>query len=214
MALAVIGAGFGRTGTLSLKLALERLGLGPCYHMLEVFEHPEHARLWSAAADGTATPWDELFDGYAATVDWPGAYFWRALVARYPEAKVLLSVRDAEPWYQSIHDTIHQVSTGDVAGGDPATLERRETVYALARKIVFHGTFGGRLGERDQAIRIYEQHNAAVQDAVAPDRLLVYEVASGWPPLCDYLGVAVPDEPFPRVNTTAEFQARHMAPQT
>jgi hypothetical protein len=212
MALAVIGVGFGRTGTLSLKIALEQLGLGPCYHMLEVFEHPEHAKLWSAAADGDADPWDELFDGFAATVDWPGAYFWRQLAARYPDAKVILTVRDAERWYQSIHDTIYHVSTETDVGGDPATRERREIVYALAKKIVYHGTFNARLGERDEAIRIYEQHNAAVQRAIAPDRLLVYEVANGWPPLCDFLGVTAPDEPFPRVNTTAEFRARHVAP--
>src|SRR5690242_7699355 len=105
--LKVIGAGFGRTGTLSLKVALEELGFGPCYHMIEVFQYPEHAKLWEAATQGKPIDWDQIFANYQATVDWPGCTFYADLMARYPDAKVLLSVRDPETWYESVMSTIY-----------------------------------------------------------------------------------------------------------
>ena len=140
MTLRLIGAGFGRTGTLSLKSAIETLGAGPCYHMLEVASHPGHAGLWHSAADGLPTDWDALFSGFEATVDWPACYFWRQLAKRYPAARVLLSVRDPERWYKSVHDTIYQVlrSARDVEN------EEIRRQIAMARKIVFEDTFGGR----------------------------------------------------------------------
>src|SRR5262245_39057269 len=101
----LIGAGFGRTGTMSLKAALERIGYGPCYHMSEVFEHPEHATLWAAAAKGELSDWSDLLGGYEATTDWPGCTFWRELMDAYPEAKVLLNVRDPERWYTSVENS-------------------------------------------------------------------------------------------------------------
>jgi Sulfotransferase domain len=93
MALRVIGAGFGRTGTHSLKLALEQLGFAPCHHMYEVRAHPEQLAFWQAAARGELPDWDEVFAGFAAQVDWPGARFWRELAEHFPHAKVILSVR-------------------------------------------------------------------------------------------------------------------------
>ena len=128
MALAVIGAGFGRTGTLSLKVALEQLGLGRCYHMLEVFANPGHAAQWQAAADGKPVDWEALFAGYGAAVDWPACHFWRALAARYPEAKVLLTVREPGAWYKSVSDTIYQARldgpVGMVMGAEGEGLRR------------------------------------------------------------------------------------------
>ena len=106
MSLKVIGAGFGRTGTTSLKAALERLGFDRCYHMFEFMEHPEHAKYWDAASKGKPVDWNALFEGYQSTLDWPGCSYYRDLMQRYPEAKVLLTVRDSEKWYQSAQKTI------------------------------------------------------------------------------------------------------------
>lgn len=204
MALSVLGAGFGRTGTLSLKLALERLGLGPCYHMAEVFAHPEHVPRWQDAAEGRPVDWDTLLGGYPAAVDWPVCHFWRELADRYPEAGVLLTVRDPDRWYESVRDTIYRVLCAELPA-DPPLLRAQQ---AMARRIVLDRTFAGRFEDRDHAIRVYEEHNRAVRRAVPAPRLLDYEVSQGWEPLCRFLGRPVPDEPFPRVNSKDEFRAR------
>ncbi len=203
MALTLIGAGYGRTGTLSVKVALEQLGLAPCYHMTEVFQHPEHVAVWSAALDPKPVDWDALFRGYVASVDWPACHFWRALSRHYPDAKVLLTLRSAESWYASVHETIHQVLSNPPPPGDPLA-----AWHAMARKLIDERTFGGRFADRAHAIGVYERHNAAVQREVPRERLLVYEVAQGWEPLCRFLEVPVPGTPFPRVNSTDEFRTR------
>jgi len=203
MALTLIGAGFGRTGTLSVKIALERLGLAPCYHMSEVFQHPEHVAVWSDALDGKPVDWDALFAGYTATVDWPGCRFWRELVQHHPDAKVLLTLRSPESWYASVHETIHQLLRGA-----PPPDPNLAAWHAMVTKLIDEQTFGGRFGDRAYAIGVYERHNEAVQRAIPRERLLVYEVAQGWEPLCRFLERAVPDEPFPRVNSKDEFRAR------
>jgi hypothetical protein len=204
MTIDVIGVGFGRTGTLSLKHALEKLGFNRCYHMIEVFQNPGHAALWSAAADGQTIDWDALFAGYRATVDWPGAYFWRELTARYPEAKVILSVRPAEAWYRSTRDTIFAVSPDDMPPEIPNAAEQ----HAMVQKVVWNGTFGGRFEDRAHAIDVYEKHNDEVRKTIPADRLLVYEPGQGWEPLCSFLSRPVPDEPYPHVNSTEEFNNR------
>ena len=216
MSLEVIGAGFGRTGTMSLKVALENLGFGPCYHMTEVFANPEHVELWEAAARDEPVDWDGLFRGYRATADWPGAAFYEELMARYPEAKVILTVRDPERWYESTRSTIYELTV---------TASRSPTFRLLfgamrflrfgrigrgnlANEIVWDGTFDGRFEDRRYAIEVFERHNAEVRRRVPPDRLLVYEVKEGWSPLCEFLGVEEPDAPFPHVNDTAEMRRR------
>jgi hypothetical protein len=200
----VIGAGMGRTGTLSLKAALERLGFGPCYHMLEVMEHPEHVPLWSARARGEAVPWERLLDGYQATVDWPACAFWRELMAAHPDAGVLLSVRDPARWYDSMLATVYRVASTPVAAMPPHLAPFREMVDA----VVWEGTFGGRFEDRAHAIATFERHNEEVRRGVPAERLLVYEVGQGWGPLCAFLGVPEPDEPFPHLNDAVSFQAR------
>jgi hypothetical protein len=208
MTLAVIGAGFGRTGTLSLKLALEQLGLGRCYHMLEVFQSPGHAARWQAAAAGRPVDWEALFAGYGAAVDWPACHFWRALADRYPEAKVLLTVREPGAWYKSVSDTIYRAMTRPLPDGAPPEIGAQ---LAMAREIVLERTFGGRFEDRAHALAVFERHNRAVEREIAPGRLLVYEVAQGWEPLCRFLGRPVPEMPFPRTNTTEDFLARFEA---
>jgi hypothetical protein len=200
----VIGVGFGRTGTLSLKIALERLGFGPCMHMVEVLEDAERAALFQAAAEGDDAALEKALSGFRSTVDWPGVFFWRELVERHPQAKVVLTVRDGQDWYDSMERTILQVAGQAVGEMSPARTES----MAMAAATVLNGTFGGRLGDRDQAVKIFEDHIADVRRTVPAERLLVFGVTQGWEPLCSFLRRPVPAEPFPRTNDTAEFQAR------
>jgi hypothetical protein len=202
MSLSVIGAGFGRTGTLSLKGALEALGLGSCYHMIEVMNSPSHSALWNSAADGDDVNWQEIFGDYGATVDWPACHFWKELADFYPKAKVLLSVRDPEKWYQSVTNTIYQLLSQPLPDKDAKDFVHRNMV----RKIILEQTFDNRFTDKDYAISVYEKHIETVKNTIPADRLLVFNVAEGWAPLCKFLNVNIPDTPFPRVNSTEEFQ--------
>jgi hypothetical protein len=209
----VIGVGVGRTGTLSLKAALERLGFGPCFHMRNVLDHPERLPLWEAAAADSAVDWDAVFAGYKSSVDWPGAAFWRQLTDRYPDAKVILTVRDPERWYDSVQETIYQLFGGGTESPLAEEALRRipgiATMHAFNRKLVWDGPFlQGRFEDRDWAVRAFLRHNAAVDEEIPPERLLIYEVSEGWAPLCDFLGVDQPDEEFPRLNDPAAFWGR------
>jgi hypothetical protein len=205
MALALIGAGLGRTGTLSLKAALERIGYGPCYHMIEVLVSPERGRHWLEQARSGSQDWDAIFRGYRATVDWPAAAVWRELVRRYPNAKVLLSLRDADRWYDSVMNTIYPVMLQGPPESAPAVLhEFHKMVYEL----IFLRTFSGRLGERAHARRVFEEHNQAVIDEVPASKLLVYRPGDGWEPLCRFLGAPVPEAPYPHLNDTGWYRAR------
>ena len=201
MTLRVVGAGLGRTGTLSLKLALERLLGAPCYHMLEVFAHPEHVALWHAAARGEPVDWRGLFAGYAAAVDWPVGSFWPEVSEAFPEALIVLSTRSAESWWQSASQTIFPTSAK--AAGTPWHAMWME----LARS-----RFTTRLDDRAAAIAAYERHNADVRARAPNERLLEWSAREGWAPLCRALGVPVPEEPFPHANSTEAFLGRHTAP--
>src|SRR5262245_9665357 len=205
MALQLIGAGLGRTGTLSLKAALERIGYGPCYHMMEILVEPDRARQWLQPTRSGSHEWDAIFHGYRATVDWPAAAFWRELVGRYPEAKVLLSVRNADRWYESVMNTIYHVMTQDVPERAPAILRE---FHAMVYELIFEQTFEGRLADRAHAKRVFEAHNQAVIDAIPASRLLVYQPGDGWEPICRFLEVPVPDQDFPHLNDTAWYRAR------
>jgi hypothetical protein len=193
MALSVIGAGFGRTGTESMKLALEALGKGPCHHMKEVLVDSEQIALWRSAAQGDLPEWEEAFAGYNSAVDWPTAYFWRELSEYYPDAKVLLTVRSADSWYESMTNTIFKTLK---ASTDPAS---------IGLKLIGEGVFGGRLDDRAHAIAVYEKNIADVQAAFTQERLLTYHLGEGWEPLCQFLGEPVPNIPFPRSNPREQF---------
>jgi hypothetical protein len=205
MTLELIGAGLGRTGTLSLKAALERLGYAPCYHMIEILTAPERARHWLEQTRAGRRDWERIFRGYRATVDWPAAAFWQELAARYPRAKVLLSLRDSDRWYDSVMSTIYQVMTRALPERAPATLR---DFHAMVTRLIFEQTFGGRLADRAHAKRVFEAHNQAVIDAIPASRLLVYRPGDGWEPLCRFLDVPVPDEEFPHLNDTAWYRER------
>lgn len=207
MGLVVVGAGLGRTGTKSLKSALEYLGFGPCYHMVEVLENPHFIRYWNAAASGEAMDWDAVFDGYRAAVDWPVASYWRELADYYPESKIILSVRSAESWYDSAMNTIFSAANQARVGrmmGDAGS----DAMRPMMRKILVD-TFGGKpLEDKDNALEAFRRHNQAVIDHIAPERLLVFEAEQGWEPLCRFLDVAVPDIPYVQENTREQFADR------
>lgn len=201
MDLQVIGAGFGRTGTLSMKAALERLGLGPCHHMVEVFGQPDTFHSWAAAVRGE--PWDAeaTLAGFRSSLDFPSCVAWRELAEANPDALVLLTTRSSESWWRSFDATIGPHLRDQQP--DPAFPGVRDLFDALDRVV-----FSGRSHDRDVAVAAFEDHNAAVVAEVPPERLLVHEVGSGWGPLCERLGLPVPDEPFPSTNSTEEFQQR------
>jgi hypothetical protein len=203
MSLEVIGTGFGRTGTHSLKLALEQLGFGPCHHMWEVYEsHDYLLPIWMKAAHEGVTPnWDEIFEDFGSTVDWPTDFYWRELVDHYPRAKVVHTTRTPESWVKSAMSTIFvSMSERNEKKGAARALS------TMAWELIVMQTFGGRIDEFDHLADVFRKHDEAVKDYVAPDRLLVYEISEGWEPLCRHLGVPVPDEAFPRTNTTDEYK--------
>ena len=206
--LRVVGAGLGRTGTNSLKFALERLLGGPCYHMTEVFAHLDHVPTWTAALRGQPVDWQPVLGDYVAAVDLPTSACWRELAAENPNALVLLSMRsDAEAWWRSVDQTIFR---GLRDGGDPDPKYDEWRIMAA----VMLERFEPNWRDHDAALAAYERHNAEVIATVPAERLLVWHPEEGWPPLCAALGVPVPDEPFPHVNTSAEWAQRRAAQAT
>jgi hypothetical protein len=203
MTLKVIGAGLGRTGTTSLKAALEQVGFGPCHHMLELFrdETETLTRKWENVALNGLRDWDDIFVGFASSVDWPASAYWRELAGHYPDAKVILTVRDPNQWFESMQATIF--------GERIQERTTRDTPWGrMSRKIINQDTFGGRIDDRAHVIAVYRRHNEAVRAALPKERVLVYEVSEGWEPLCTFLGLPAPKTPFPKNNTTNDFQRR------
>ncbi len=199
MALKVIGAGYPRTGTSSLKLALEQLGFGRCHHMREVIMDPPGARLWIEAADGHPD-WETIFRGYQSCTDAPACSFWRELADYYPDAKVLLSVRDPGDWFESTQATVFSDQMLRRGAGTPLG----ELFAEFFNKVVTR-EFGEHIHDRDFMLAQFERRKQEVIAAIAEPRLLVYDVREGWEPLCAWLGVEVPDGPFPRTNTREEM---------
>ena len=201
MSLKVIGAGFGRTGTLSLKAALEQLGFDKCYHMMEVMLHPEHATEWAAAHRGEDIDWDSLLDGYQASVDWPSCNLWREQRAAFPGAKVILSLRDPDRWYDSVMATIYPNSRRAIDSDDASA----RTFGRWAQELIWDRVFDGRMEDRAHVTGTFERHNEDVRKSVPEDELLVFEASEGWAPLCRFLDVDVPSTDYPRTNTSEEF---------
>ena len=202
MALEVIGAGFGRTGTMSLKLALERIGFDPCYHMVEEMKHPEHDALWQDATDNKPVDWEALFDGYRAVVDWPAAAFWPDLASHYPQAKIILTTRDPDRWFKSISNTIFPTLLTEPGPNEPVTPGHRH----MTRSLIAERIFEKRIDDREFVLDVYQRNSERVLREIPPSRLLQYQPGDGWEPLCEFFWVAVPDEPYPRANDTSEFR--------
>ena len=204
----VIGAGFGRTGTLSLKAALEQLGFGPCMHMLDVIGNPGRIAKWQGVVNGCPTDWESVLDGFTSAVDWPACTYYAQLAAAFPAAKVVLTVRPAEAWYKSMRDTIYAAYEAAAAGklGEGELPPASPDYARLIRQLVWEQTFGGRFADRDHAIGVYQSHIAKVAETVPADRLLVFQVSQGWQPLASFLGVAAPSGPFPKLNDSATLR--------
>ena len=200
----VFGAGFGRTGTMSLKFALEKLRIGPCYHMREVVSRPSHIKLWYDISRGEHPNWNRLFSGFNSAVDFPVCLFYKQLINIFPEAKFILTLRDFDTWYISTANTIYKVPTIL-----PDWFER--VVYPIRMFIVMQvnliwvGLFKNNFSDRDSTKLVYYEHIESVKKIIPADKLLIYNVKEGWEPLCEFLDVDVPDIPFPKVNDTAEM---------
>ncbi len=199
--LEVIGAGFGRTGTHSLGLALEQLGFGPCYNMHAISKNQEHRELWKNALDGKRIDWDHMFRSYKSTVEWPGVTFFDEIIPQYPDARVILTLRDPKSWYESAQNTIFEALELSAHNPDPGKRESQ----SLTRRLILDHTFGGRYSEKEYVLEVYRKHIQHVVEMVPRERLLQFDVRDGWKPLCDFLQKAIPVEPFPRVNERSEF---------
>lgn len=194
MSLNIIGAGLGRTGTASLKVALEMLGTGHGYHMSEVLQDPSKAKDWIDAADGNAD-WDKIFDGYGSSLDYPGCTFWEELAEHYPDAKIILTVRDPVRWYDSVTETIMSEMLVEGTKNSP--------FGELMKRVVFD-TVDNRMQDKDFMVAYFEKRNADIIASAPAERFLLFRVRDGWEPLCDFLGLPIPDEEFPHINSREE----------
>jgi hypothetical protein len=208
MPLKVIGAGLSRTGTLSLKLALEQLGFGPCFHMAE-FIKPEYEPrrvLWEKASDGETPDWEMVFSGFSSAVDMPACVYYRKLARAYPQSKVILTVRDAASWYRSsVATTWAGAPVGQTVS--PARADRAVKMRAANIREVGFDLLENPLDET-HTIALFDRYTEQVKQDVPSERLLVFNVAQGWEPLCNFLDVPTPKTPFPRENSTDEFGSR------
>lgn len=208
MPLKVIGAGYPRTGTMSLKLALEHLGFGPCHHMAEILQHPEQATLWTQVFSGDPIDWDDVFAGYRSATDAPSCFVALKLAERYPDAKIILSIRSAESWWESARATV-------MSDANREGMMRSPNAALIGPMMAKMREYFGRDGEdpaldperpdRDSAIAAFDRHNERIRESIASERLLVFEAGQGWDPLCEFLGVPVPDREYPKANTRQDF---------
>ena len=199
--LKVIGAGFGRTGTHSLGSAFEKLGYGPCYNLLEVTGQTDQTEVWKDAMDGKSVDWDQIFASYNSAVEWPTIAFLPEILEHYPEAKIILTLRDPESWFESANTTIFDALELSAHNPYPGQRESGE----MKRRLILERTFSGRHREKEYSLEVYRRHQQHVIDLVPPERLLQFHIKDGWEPLCEFLEQPAPEEPFPRLNAKTEF---------
>ena len=200
----VFGAGFGRTGTMSLKFALEKLRIGPCYHMREVVSRPSHIKLWYDISRGEHPNWNRLFSDFNSAVDFPVCLFYKQLINKFPEAKFILTLRDFDTWYISTANTIYKVPSILPDWFEKAVYPIRMFIV-MQVNLIWVGLFKNNFSDRDSTKLVYYEHIESVKKIIPADKLLIYNVKEGWEPLCEFLDVDVPDIPFPKVNDTAEM---------
>ena len=202
MGLDIIGAGFGRTGTDSLREALTILGFGPCHHMYEIRDNPPKLGPWyDYFCNGAPLDLELLFEGYRSQVDWPGAHLWRESAAHYPNAKVILSVRDPEAWYGSYSKTIKAFRETELPAEEAHKRRMQQFIEVF---------LGDRFDSRERAIAEFKRHIEDVRSTIPSERLLVYELGAGWTPLCTSLGVPVPERAYPHTNSSADFRQKNI----
>ncbi|MCI5133963.1 MAG: sulfotransferase family protein [Candidatus Electrothrix sp. AW2] len=206
--------GLGRTGTMSLKFALEELGFDKCYHFSGMHKNPEHIDLWRAVARGESVDWESMFQGYQATVYWSPTYDYQSLLRQHPDIKVILTVREPEKWYKSMYETIYTYNRLtlsrklllNVLSLFRPGLKNLHAMWQLQEEILWKKTFDGRFHDKEYAISVFIKHIEEVKKNVPPERLLVYKIQDGWEPLCQFLQVDQPETPFPRVNDSDAFK--------
>ena len=214
MSVKVIGAGMGRTGTLSMKHALEALGYSKCHHMMEVIQNPPQLAYWKEMEKSRTTDFDAMLNGYEAAVDFPGSLYYKELMQKYPDAKVVLTIRPAEKWYKSVSDTIYNLPRGPkrlmmkIIGIFKPEVGHIANVFDYVDNAIWGNLFKGRFEDKEFAIQRFDEWTEEVKRVVPKDKLLIFEVTQGWEPLCTFLNKPIPDIPFPRVNDTAEFLER------
>lgn len=214
MSLNIIGAGLSRTGTTTIRRVIEELGLGPCYNSGELFTHPRGIEFWEALEQGRTVDFDKFFSNYNAIIGFPGYIFAQKILEKYPAAKVILSWRDPGEWYEDISNTVfltgpshaNKLYAKAVREFDPYLAECIDRIHAMQKRILEDGYFEGRFAEKDYAVKRYIEWNEDVKKRFPPDKLLVYQVTEGWEPICNFLGVPVPDgKPFPHLNHRDTF---------
>ena len=207
MTLKVIGAGFGRTGTLSLKEALEKIGYGPCHHMKEVFLNSDQTEYFYLASMGEKVDWDEVFKDYNSTVDWPAAAYYKELSDKYPDAKIILGMRDANSWYDSASTTIYLMSQ-NFPKWIRFIFPRTSKLFTMIDKTVFVEPFSYRFEDRESTIKVFNDHVEEVKRVIPEEKLLMHSPKDVWEPLCEFLDVPIPEEPYPWVNDSKVFAKR------
>lgn len=210
----IIGAGFPRTGTTSLKNSLEILGFNKCYHMKELLVDPDQLSLWLSLEKTGTTDWNKLYDGYQATVDFPGYPFYKEHMKKYPDALVILTIRPFEKWYTSAFSTVWTAGPQNLP--EKVELLFRQLFNPRLRKVIrcikfvkralWGKQFQGRFKDKAFAEKIFNQHIADVKAFVPPEKLLIYDVSEGWKPLCDFLKVPEPSNDFPHLNKKENFK--------
>ena len=205
MALKIIGAGFGRTGTLSLKAALEQLGYGPCHHMKEVMLNNDQAEWFSQASKGVEVDWHEVFNRYTSAVDWPAAAYYQELADSFPDAKIVLGVRDPDAWYESVENTIFRVIP-NFPKWIRFIFPRSDKVFNMIEKTIWQGEFSGQFEDKGTAIQVFNERIETIKKMFPPERLLIHTSKDGWEPLCEFLDVGIPDTPYPWVNDSAKIK--------
>ena len=214
MALRVIGAGWGRAGTESLKMALEQLGFDRCYHGFDLMNDGSKLKYWKQLHTERTTDFDALFKGYVAAVDTPAAFYYKELMQQYPDAKVILTIRDAGKWYDSAANTIFKrpppvkYAILKFMGKLSKKLSYVPQIDEHLQDIFFNQAFNGKIEDKDAMMHWFNRWNEEVKKNVPAERLLVYNVAEGWEPLCRFLNVAVPATTFPQTNKKEGFQKR------
>lgn len=216
MTLKIIGAGLARTGTKSLKQALELLGFGRCFHVVELLQDPARLSYLDMKNPVGSDNWDGFFDGFEAAVDYPACYYYETLLQQNPKAKVILTVREPEAWYASVRDTVYRGKPKgfkDIARLVKnlifsADMRKVSPVFMYNDKLIWQGQFESKFEDKDFAIGVYKRHVAQVKETVPVDQLLVYDIKGGWEPLCSFLDRPIPSTPFPHTNTKAELNCK------
>lgn len=213
MSIKIVGAGYGRTGTKSLQLALEKLGYGKCYHMEELFRNPAGITHWKNAYQGKKVDWTSLFQNYQSIVDFPGAIYYKEIANHFPDTKVILSVRDPEKWYQSVRATIFGFDPGPAIKMKmlfkmPFSAPARNLFQVIqqSNKAIWNQYFEDKFEDKDYAIQRFKQHIEEAKRVIPKERLLIFDAKDGWQPLCDFLGKEIPSEPYPNSNKKEDFQ--------